>query len=371
MSKLVLGGVNNEMLRSLLMGAKDQTAHVQAAVAYVTDAHLLFEWCDKNSIPLAFWGRFDDGMPIRLSVLNWFRSRSSLNIKCKLVRKHHAKVIWWHGYGVYIGSANLTDAAWYHNFEAGIFLTEDDLDQQGMREDLQAFFRVLDQKSSPLTAELMALFEKRAKDLSSAEKLNNSGEEFENTSLVTSNDGFNVHDRRDKKSIAEQDFIDEWNSTLEVLRSISNQIVARERVPDWVENKSASGAIVDQFLHSHYYEKTFDGRKANYESEFYKNQNNPDAAIGVAMDWWHKLAKAPDGEDVMLNETAPKLKTLFTKSNLQKLTEADLKFITGHVHSMADHARRIPNLEQGLPVGESFTIDVKSDAFGRYLFDAK
>lgn len=44
-----------------------------------------------------------------------------------VLRKLHAKVIWWRGYGVYVGSANLTSAAWYNNIEAGVFFSESEI----------------------------------------------------------------------------------------------------------------------------------------------------------------------------------------------------------------------------------------------------
>ena len=39
----------------------------------------------------------------------------------------HSKLIWFHGYGVYIGSHNLTENAMYNNIEAGVFIPEDEL----------------------------------------------------------------------------------------------------------------------------------------------------------------------------------------------------------------------------------------------------
>ena len=91
------------------------TESVWAAVAYATDAKdsgSLIRWCFDNGIPLKFWGRLDEEVPVRIEILNLFLNRQSPEFVCKLVKHHHAKVIWWRGFGVYIGSANLTYSAW-------------------------------------------------------------------------------------------------------------------------------------------------------------------------------------------------------------------------------------------------------------------
>src|SRR3546814_12308639 len=83
---------------------------VWAAVAYATDAKdsgSLVRWCFDNDIPLKFWGRLDEEVPVRVEILNLFLHRRSPQFVCKLVTHHHAKVIWWRGFGVYeIGRAS-------------------------------------------------------------------------------------------------------------------------------------------------------------------------------------------------------------------------------------------------------------------------
>jgi hypothetical protein len=64
--KLVLGGVNGLYLREILENAGDEVERVDAAVAYATDDRLLFDWCWEKEVPLRFWGRFDEGVPVSL-----------------------------------------------------------------------------------------------------------------------------------------------------------------------------------------------------------------------------------------------------------------------------------------------------------------
>ena len=125
--ELLLNGINGNYLRNILEKAASETERVDAAVAYATQNDLLFDWCWDNKLPLRFWGRFDEKVPVSIHVLERFLSHRSGRYVCKLVRQFHPKVIWWRGFGAYIGSANLTQSAWWNNVEAGIFLTETEI----------------------------------------------------------------------------------------------------------------------------------------------------------------------------------------------------------------------------------------------------
>src|SRR5262245_57874354 len=121
--RLIMGGINGHYLRDVTLNGFADTDEVLAAVAYAADASLLFEWCWENRIPLKFYGRLDDGVAVSVAILADFLGKKSPNFVCRLVQHHHAKVIWWRGMGVYIGSANLSGPAWYTNIEAGCFFS--------------------------------------------------------------------------------------------------------------------------------------------------------------------------------------------------------------------------------------------------------
>ena len=108
--RLVMGGVNGHYLRDIIEIAVPKTEEVLAAVAYAADSALLFEWCWDNKIPIKYYGRLDDGVAVSVPILTYFLERKSPNFVCRLVQHHHAKVIWWRGVGIYIGSANLPAA---------------------------------------------------------------------------------------------------------------------------------------------------------------------------------------------------------------------------------------------------------------------
>ncbi len=131
-------------LRAAHRAAMESTKHVQAAVAYVsTITNPIIADCTQRGIRLQVWSRHDATLPTALPVLDWAnkRMKTDANLTWRLVGSfYHPKVIWWRGYGVYIGSANLTDAAWNSNSEAGVVVLESELDVAELRQPLEDFF---------------------------------------------------------------------------------------------------------------------------------------------------------------------------------------------------------------------------------------
>ncbi|ABS70168.1 hypothetical protein Xaut_4968 (plasmid) [Xanthobacter versatilis] len=59
-------------LRNIILNATEHTERVDAAVAYVSESDLLFDWCCEDKLPLHFWGRFDEQVPVGIPVLDKF-----------------------------------------------------------------------------------------------------------------------------------------------------------------------------------------------------------------------------------------------------------------------------------------------------------
>src|SRR6476646_7227731 len=115
-------------LEGLHRSALRDASRVQAAVAYISTERPFLELCWQARKPLLLYGRYDYTGPIAPDVLEWFlkKTSQSADYELRLVPDiFHPKVIWWRGVGAYIGSANLTVAAWLRNFEAGVFISED------------------------------------------------------------------------------------------------------------------------------------------------------------------------------------------------------------------------------------------------------
>ncbi len=350
--RLVMGGLNGHYLSNITLNCAPRTEEVVAAVAYAAGNDLLFDWCWQNKIPLKFYGRLDDGVAVSIPVLANFLSKKSPSFVCRLVQHHHAKVIWWRGVGVYIGSANLTDSAWYRNVEAGCFFAEDEIDAD-MAADLLNLFGTLEAHSTPLTEEVLQAMKARAAALDHSHP--DPSAFWSNSSLKTW-PGLVTTAPKNARDRKLQTFLEEWHSTLQELRDIGARVSRPENRPIWIVDDVPSGAQADQFLHAHYYQRTFDGNRANYAALFEENRNRREQALTEAIEWWKRLPRAPSAEDKMLNETAPQLRSLLLEQRITGLTYEEFQQICLGVHAIKDYARRVPNNSVSLPDGKQYTV---------------
>lgn len=366
--QLMMGGINGNYLRNITENAASDTQEVLAAVAYATDISLLFDWCWGNSIPLRFYGRLDDGVAVSTSILSTFLNRKSARFQCRLVQHHHAKVIWWREYGLYIGSANLTQSAWYKNVEAGCFFPEAEISDD-MAADILDLFAVLDRNSTPLTDELLAVMQKRAKQLSASEP---PSDEFWDSPSFTKWSGLVQTAKKKAVDRQRQTFLEEWHATLQQLRDIGHMVSQPENRPSWIDTDAPVGAQADQFLHAHYYQRTFDGRRALYADFFERNKHDSDTALREAINWWRSLSKAPSEEDTMLNKTAPMLRAALAEDTIDEMNYEGFREICMGVHAIKDYARRVANKAVALREdGTKYTIPEKVDALSKRIWDGK
>lgn len=364
--RLIMGGINGHYLRNVTENCAQDTDEVLAAVAYATEASLLFDWCWQNNIAIKFYGRLDDGVAVSVPILTSFLNRKSPNFVCRLVQHHHAKVIWWRGVGAYIGSANLTDAAWYRNVEAGCFFSDEEINDE-MANDLLAMFATLEAHATPLTEEVLQEMIKRAKAVAAATP---DPRTFWSSPSFTKWSGLVQTAPKTASDRKRQAFLQEWHSTLQDLRDIGTTVSLPENRPAWISGSAPAGAQADQFLHAHYYQRTFDGRKANYASFFETNKNRRQQALAEAMQWWQQLPKAPSSEDEMLNTTAPFLHSALTEDGLDSMTYPQFQDICMSVHAIKDYARRVPNKSVDLPdTGVRYTIPEKVAALSKRIWN--
>jgi hypothetical protein len=175
---------------------------------------------------------------------------------------------------------------------------------------------------------------------------------------------------KNAKDRKRQAFLEEWHATLQDLRDIGSRISQSENRPGWISASAPAGAQADQFLHAHYYQRTFDGRKANYAAFFERNHGRREQALAEAMQWWRQLPTAPSSEDKMLNTTAPFLRSALTEQRLQSMTEEEFRDICMGVHAIKDYARRVPNKAVGLPDnGTRYTIPEKVGALSKRIWN--
>ncbi|MGQ2991178.1 MAG: phospholipase D family protein [Brevundimonas sp.] len=363
-----MNGINGVYLRDIVQRAEAQTESVDAAVAYATTDDLLLNWCWANKIPLRFWGRFDEDIPVALPVLERFLARRSPLYTCKLVRCFHPKVIWWRGYGAYVGSANFTQSAWHNNVEAGVFFTEDELESSGQDQELIRLFAQIDAVASPLTEELMARLRARERELQRRwERDRDADQDFLKTNLVEPWEGLTQISGKDARTRARDAFLKEWLSTLQTLRDIAEQVAQDSHRPSWISPSAPKGAQADQFLHAHYYQRTFDGRRADYERHFEENRARPDKALSDAATWWSSWPEdSPEAH--MLNVRAPTLRAFLSEDGLRRMDEGAFIEMLSGVHASVEYARRVPNAKVDLPSNRAYSIPEKLDAMGKTIW---
>jgi len=230
--RFIAGPLNKQLLQNLLGEVIESCTRVRAAVAYASrDNMKLFEACAQHLKPLEFFGRYDHTVAVDSAVLKWFLDKASLNFDCKLVPDIlHAKIIWWVDAGAYIGSANLSDRAWISNIEAGTFLPHDELVETGMERELLRFFEEVDDRARPLTKEIyqeqLRLADRRS-ELSKREY--GLEQQFDKDRLLPKNHGLVFVDTKRSSEKRFQKFEQDWNDTLQVMRSIASRVSAPRR----------------------------------------------------------------------------------------------------------------------------------------------
>lgn len=368
---MIAGGINGQYLREILGGSLGKTNNVKIAIAYASGDPEIFNFCYNNNIKLTFWGRYDGSVPVTANILETFLKRRSLNYVCKLIPDiFHAKVIWWEGYGVYFGSANLTDNAWYGNIEAGIFLSDEDIIDNDIESELINFFDEIDKMSTPLTEEIykeQKMIDKHRKDIDDLE--GKAKTEFEKKRLIKRQNHLTVIYRKTHIETMKNNFLKEWYDTLTILRDISYNVSTNEYRPAWIDSKVPRGVQLDQFLHAYYYSKIKQGNRALHHQFYEKNKNNPQIALNSAMTWWKSLKEAPHGEDIKINEWAPFLIKNLDKDKLLSLSEDEFVELCGKVHALRDHSLRVKYTAFGFSKRlQTMDSNERIELLGRWLY---
>jgi hypothetical protein len=352
--RLVANRINQTHLRDILPAISEdlQVDNVLAAIAYGGSAsdetQDLVGHALANKLRLDLWMRYDHTVPVSVSFLKRLLKSLPQNIFTQFVPDcFHAKVIWWKGYGAYIGSANHTDRGWLTNIEAGMFIEEDELAASGMDGQLEEFFdylRELD-KTIPISADYIAEMERLSelnKDAYAAAKKAREHAVWEGPSFVAQKAAF---DRR------KENFKTEWLNTLGYLQSIQQQL--SDYRPKWVEETVPTAWQVDQFLHAYYYNQVGDKLRKPYDKYYQNNQSNPNAALKEQLEWWQATPEAPSNEDITFYEGAPIVQQLLAKDKVLTLTTKEFETLCGKTHATMDHVIKVPMSVLGRPEVQS------------------
>jgi len=378
--KAILGKLNDERLDNLARHSRPYCRRVDAAVAYAQGgSHPLVAACRDNDQHLTFYGLLDDtgavGVDFLKSVIN-LRSSAAYLLKGNF----HAKVIWWRGFGAYVGSANATDKAWHRNVEAGVFLTEDELAGSEIGADLDGMFEHLASNAVRVSPDTLPLLEKleqrRHAELDKAQ--GSVRRKFEELfGHIPANESFSAG-RASSSSAdrARDEFVREWHETLALIRAQSQKFADLGVRPNWVDGGAHDTVVFDQFLHSYYYsyvrqrepEEGGASSVAKVEASHERNRHDPDAALRHGAEWWAGLDQAPYGEDDFIRQTAADMRSRFAPDAVRSMDMAAFREAIRQVNAFREHARQVRNSTFGLPKDHKESADHRADRLAEWLW---
>jgi len=365
---------NGSQLDRLNEHAVIDATEVVAAVAYVSDSATLIESCRKSGKSLKLYARYDFTAPVSPEIIQWFRSRrdQSLNYELRFVGDiFHPKVIWWKGVGAYIGSANLSRRAWGGNIEAGVFLSEEELEENEMRADIEEFFAEVARLSHPLNDELAAEILRLASG-PFAEAEYKAEADFEKTRLIPRQLPLNSVTKVPSAARNKAEFLKEWSETLQYLRDLGTRLTLAENRPAWLPENVSPGVLADQFLHAFYYNRVRDGQSYPYEACFRENQADKERAVQTALAYWQSTPSAPSNEDEHIRHWAPEVRELLSSESLKRMTVEKFEELCLRVHAVRDHAKRVSSTSLGLQQGmHRMQHHDRIRMFARWLFNRK
>lgn len=342
--KFIANAINGDYLRNVHLASSGKASSIKIAIAYASGDPEIFRDSFNDGVRIAFWCRYDSSIPVSTPILKKFLDRKSPNYTCRLVPDiFHAKIIWWEEFGAYIGSANLTDRAWYTNIESGIFLSQEELIENNIIPALEDFFDELNNMSTPLTIEIYNEICRQQGANKQLDALkNNLDNNFNQKRLIPKLRSTIVaptkHEKANRRKNA---FLSEWYDTLQILRDIAEKVSLEKNRPSWIKANVPSGVQADQFLHAHYYCNVKEGNKALHFQHYAANKNDPASALNSALAWWRKLKEAPHEEDIMINDWAVYLQDRFRQENILKVEEEEFIKICERVHALRNYALRV------------------------------
>ncbi|SBT17245.1 hypothetical protein MGA5115_01354 [Marinomonas gallaica] len=369
--KFVANRVNNVYLRSILPDPINvEVDSVLAAVAYGSKPNYddidLVEHCVTNKWRLDIWMRYDHTVPVALPFLRGLLQNQKSNIYAKFIPDvFHPKVIWWKGYGAYIGSANLTEKAWVTNIEAGVFMEDEELESTGMVDELEGFFEYLSsiEKVYPISREYIEEME-RLQEL-------NKGvfDKSQKYRKYPKWDGPYFTPEKTKFDQAKDNFLLEWSSTLGIMEMIGTMMI--EYRPQWIAEDVPVAWQVDQFLHAYYYTRLGIGKQKPIEQSYQTNRPNPTAALVRELEWWKSRPDSPNNENRMLYEDAPIILELLSKERIRDLSIGDLVTLFSKTHATQEHIIKVPSSQLGRPEKTVLVMSERIPLFAEMMMSKK
>jgi hypothetical protein len=369
-------------LAVLLKSIPNSVTRISAAVAF-TQSDILVETCINKKISLEWWGLFNSEIASKLDIVR--KAISSPLIKFYPFAEYfHPKVIVFHGYGIYVGSHNMTKSAMYDNVEAGVFIEENELtDEQNM--ELDEFFDYLKKNSVPATIEDVDRIDEY---IQSTQIDNNKKEEiqtglddlfeeqFGHLFILKSGVRDYGREKGDTESKRKLHFLQEWREAQNYLSIVQSHVLRTCKQPAWVNPTAELTIITDQLLHAYYYTYLLKGNDEHksieiVNNEYEKNRRDPNLAIERAIRWWETLEVAPTSEDIHINEWSISNRKILGYLRERDLSQDEILTIMRQNHAARNHARQIRNSAFNLPSDFKTDIEKRVQIYVNWLVKQK
>lgn len=373
-------------LKSLLTFLPKNVKKVYAAIAF-THSDILIDKCEKNDIELEWWGLLNS------------RDSTDLTLVIRAIKNHkmrfypfaeyfHPKVILFEGFGLYIGSANMTKSALEDNVEAGIFIDEKEIED---KEVIYDFFNKLRESSIPATIDdvekidkfiLSTMIEKKEIETTQSIIDENFRESLGHLFLLNRGVADWETTKKSRESKKKISFLQEWRETQNYISNVQKLVVENCTQPKWVSKEAYPSIVTDQLLHAYYYtyvlkEKTFiadeDEQKSilKVNESYIMNKGNIKNAILDAIHWWEQLSAPPNDEDVHINKWGIENRRILGQLKDNDLSINEFIRIMQQNHAARNHARQIKNSYFNLPDDFKANMDERTEILSKSIFNSK
>lgn len=374
--KLVAGHLNNVLLESLHATHTPHASAIIVAVAYA-DNHLLpfVQKAVDHKVPLTFYGRYDESHPIKESVIDWFlKNKWITSVQCLLVADYyHPKLIWWKGRGVYIGSANMTNRAWFDNVELGTFFDEDDIQKNGLQPQLESIVAQIHTRAHPINNALLESMKQLADATKAVAKARQAQElEFSKTRWVQPGKpltGAALGASGGMSAASGKQLIDEQvrNQARGYMEQLAALLTGTDRRPAWMPKEIPAVLQVDQFLYA--YDDQFpENRKRDVAEVSAANRLRHREALEEAVVWWHGGAYRFDTMLKHVETDFPFVRDSFSKQRILSLAESEFIDAYTRIHAVQERGRRRSHESLGFVAGQPATGEQRLHRHAQQVF---
>ena len=367
----------NRRFNAIISHLPENLKEISASIAY-NDNPILVDTCIKKKINLEWWGLFNDGISTDLEIIKKALNSPYITFY-SFTNYFHPKLIYFHGYGFYVGSHNMTVRAAKQNIECGVFFKEEEITAE-QKVQLSNYFNYLRNNSKKFIKEDLSrindFINKTAEIDKTTKKLKNERKEIFDNCFPELNSfvpKFKLQfDNQNEISDDEKKFSQEWRNAHQILYVLQNELEAQP-LPSFVKPNASKSIILDQFLYL-YYSTNAKGKSLKTEDaieEMYiKNRNRHEEAIAEAIDLWNHFE--PDNEClVRINNWGFENKELLGLLKERDLTREEFGKVFSHNNALLWSASRFPNEEIGIDKKVTMTIPEKLPLICDFLYKQK